>query len=981
MGLLMNLGGAVQEVKKAKSNIELVEGINRCTEEFYKTLSILLYIRYRKKIANEEIEPNDDIVNLIQDHCYKPTFDTWMRLAEDCYLVFSKSQDDFAESMNKSLNKIFEKNSNETAKNIIREIYNLKSSKISLPKVITYGEFLSKIKELRNFRSHHWDNNTLLDPLVKTGIDSFVIETITDIFKNSEIQIFKPISIEKNHITTYVFDSISGTISVEKLPGENILPDNLSFTYIVFPDEDEKFLNVTNLVHFDEKIDRIYVYQEMKNTQLATFCNVPVIGGIHETRLKYNGQNEVFSLSKSEIEKDKLRLTLKQKYGIIYPSGKVIHNVPSPFESYVSRPKKEEELIKRLKHSRTHIISLSGGGGYGKTELVKQVVRNILAKQEGTESFDLNYDLVVWISAKGTKFDCGSIHQTTPSFVSLEDFLDCILYVTNNIQYIRLCETKKKRIIIELLNQYKSSLLIIDNLETIRDKSSLYTCLDEILDEVKTNIKIIITSRVDNYNLNQYMIQVGPMEDEEARVLIMDQLTQLGIAERYSSEDKITHIAEISAKSPLLIIFVVQLLQRGYVFDEFKGGEIGAYKQALNFICEFQWNDLTEKAQDILMAITVAQGNCNFAQVRQMCSIIDTDVFQSAKEELSQRSFLIQSELENSMFVLLPPIYSFVKTQFIKYPGKTGEMERQWRILNPPESITSADAESSIYNSDDIQLQQLIQNAENFIRVNSINIAHEYYLKGVQFFPDSPIAWRELAEFEFKYLDDDNKARSSYQTAIKLDLNDPVTYTKFAYWEQNRGQSQQQPKYMIDSIEYNKRALSLFTDEKSKRTVRDHIGSAYLKLADIEKTEGQKTNFGEEKQNHLLMSDEYVKKAIKIFEDNLISKPKDEDEKYHNAIDYNYLAIGYIRRARREKERENQAYYHQKALVCLINGFKARFSYPKLLFTLRDYDIKRLLRDKYKVIVDDSDRFQVPNKILAISDKIEDDFDRMRLKQ
>ena len=154
-----------------------------------------------------------------------------------------------------------------------------------------------------------------------------------------------------------------------------------------------------------------------------------------------------------------------------------------------------------------------------------------------------------------------------------------------------------------------------------------------------------------------------------------------------------------------------------------------------------------------------------------------------------------------------------------------------------------------------------------------------------------------------------------------------------------------------------------------------------LKISRDRKIEGQTSKFGEERHNHFIMSDEYVKMAIKIFEDNLISRPKDEDEKYHNAIDYNYLAIAYIRRARREKEKGNQAYYHQKALLCLVNGLKARPSYTKLLFTLGDHNIKRHLRENYKIIVDNLDRIQTQNKILAISDKIEDDFERMKLKQ
>jgi len=979
MSLLMNLGGAVQEIDKAKSNIELVEGINRFTEEFYKTLGILLYVRYRKIVKADNIDPDNDIINLIQDYGEKPTFQSWMDLLSNCITFFTAHPDYFAKSISSSLDKQLQNELKEKAKNVIQEIDTLKSSKPPLPHKITYVFFLKKIRELRNFRSHSWDNNSRLMPLVESGIKEVVIYIIENIFRDINIKIIKPVSIERTHVEIFIFDSITNKVTREKIVEHNIVKDNLSCTYIEFDDENEPFINQTNLIHLDENTNMVYVYQQMKNENNAIFSSVPIVGSIHDLVRPCLGHNEIFSLSKLEIDTDNVLLTLKQKYGVISKSGNVIHNIPAPFENYVSRPLKENELILRLKHRRTHMISLSGGGGYGKTELVKQVLWEILTKPENIENFEQTYDLVVWISAKETKFDCGSIHQITSSFGNLEDFLDCILYVTNNIHYIEYDESMKKKIIIDILNTYKSSLLVIDNLETIQDKSTLYKYLDEILGEIGTDIKIIITSRVDTHYLTQYMISVGPMEDDEAHKLITDQLSQLGIDDQYSTDTQISTIAKISAKSPLLIIFVVQLLKRGYNLKEFEHNEIKAYEEALNFICEFQWKELSPIARDILMAVTVAQGKCSFIQVRHICNITDTNTFQVAKEELAQRSFLIQSELESSMLALLPPIYSFVQKQFINYPGKTEELEKQWNIINIPRSITSGKAENPIYNNDEIQLQQLIQKAENFVRVNAINQAYEYYNKCIQFFPSSPIAWRERAEFEFKHMEDDNQARLSFQKAIGLDPKDPVTYTKFAYWEQYRGAIQQEPKYIKDSIAYNEKALTLFTDERSQYTVRDHIGSAYLKLAEIEKNVGQTSRSGSEKQDHYMISDGYVTKAIKIFEDNLISTPKDDDEKYHNAIDYNYLAISYIRKAR--SETQNRVYYHQKALVCLVTGLKLRTPYNKLLYTLGDHNIKPLLQNKYQINVDQLERIQVQNKLITISDKIESDFDMMKLKQ
>lgn len=980
MGLIINLDGAVQEINKAKSNIEVIEAINRFTEEFYKTLGILLYIRYKKNIKENNVQICNDITNLIQDYFQKPTFDSWMKLAQNCYLVFSQTNDPFVERLNKSLNKQFSQNSIDNIRQIVTEIYGLKSCSINLPRKVQYAWFLEKMKELRNFRAHHWDNNTMLDPLVKHGIKDAVIATVSDIFNDVDIKIVKPESIQREHINTYQWDSRSGTFSRIQVAETSLLPECLAKTYVAFPDEEDLFLNPTNLIILDDGEDRIYVYGSMQSDHSAYFTSLPRSGGIKEEKIPFKGHEEVFSLSQVEAQNDLIRLTLKQKFGQIRQDRGIIHNFPDLCDYYVGRPEKELELLERLEHPRAFSISLSGGGGYGKTELVKKVVWDIVTNPEFKEIDSLRYDLIIWISAKETLFEKGKINEFTSSFHSLEDFLDCILYVTNNIQYIDHSEESKRDLICGILNYYESTLLVIDNLETVADKNSLWAYLDDLLRDVKSGIKIIITSRVDDYTFGQYVIPVGSMEDDEAQQLISEQLDRLGLLNRYSNQSALKQIANISAKSPLLIIFVVQLLARGYTLNELSKGEIQAYEQALNFICDFQWRELSDLAKDILMAVTVANGTCSFSQVRQMCSIVDNTDFLTAKEELTQRSFIVQSELENSVLSLLPPIHAFVKHKLIEYPHKEEEFATQWRILNLGFDQKPKDSsQNSAFpcDADEIHLRQLIQKAESFIRIGSITYAHDYYKKCIQFFPENAIAWRELAEFEFKFLEDDDKARSSFQKAIEFDPDNPITYTKLAYWEQLRGTEQQIAQYVLNSIGYNKKALLLYTDERSKRTVRDHIGSSYLKLGEIEKNLGQLANYPD-KQDHFIMADEYVKLAIKIFEANVIDQPQNDDDLYHNAIDYNYLTQAYTRVARRDQK--NADYFYQKALVCLAKGFESKPDYERLLYTLGDHNIKRFLRSKYNIIVDDIDRNIVKRKVISIAERIEDDFNKMRLK-
>jgi len=980
MGLVINLEGAVQEVNKASGNIETIEAINRSIEEFYKTLGVLLYIRYRKKIQTESCPANDDITNLVKDQFQKPTFDSWMRLAANCYRFFGDQNDPFVNHINRSLETQFSPTSKEIAKGVISEINNLKKiHSDNTPRKLTYGQFLEKFRELRNFRAHHWDNNSLLEPLTKSGIKQIVIDVITEIFDGLEIKLVKPVSIERDQITANSWDSTTGSFSRIQVADEVIEPKDLSQTYIVFPDETSLFGNPTDLVILEDKEDRIYVFWGMQSEHSAVYCSLPKNGGIKEIVISNINHNDIFSLSKEESDKEQIRLTQQQKFGQIRQSEAIIHNVPDLFEFYVDRPRIEKGLMDRLKHKRVFTISLSGGGGYGKTEVVKKVVLDVISNPESKEVERVWYDLVVWISAKETIFRKGHVDKITSSFHNIEDFIDCILYVTNNLQYIKQPESEKRKSVCDILNCYESTLLIIDNLETVLDKNSLWKYLDELLRDVESHIKIIITSRVDDFTYGQYMIPVGSMEDDEARRLITEQLDRYGLNAHYAHPSQIAQIANISAKSPLLIIFVVQLLARGNTLEELSKEKIDAYEQALNFICDFQWKELSDLAKDILIAVSVAQGRCSFSQVRQMCEIVDYSQFSSCKEELTQRSFVIQAELENSVIALLPPINAFIKYKLIEYPGKEEKFSTQWKILNlgVDKQITSPAGNIAFPSDvDDIQLRQLIQKAESFIRVGSITYAQQYYNKCVQFYPENAIAWRELAEFEFKYLEDDTKARSSFKKAVELDPKNPITYTKWAYWEQSRGTEQLEPKYVRDSIEYNKKALECFTDERSKRTVMDHIGSSYLRWGEIEKNLGQKSTNNEERQNHYIMADEYVKKSIKIFEDNIIDHPQDDNDLYHNAIDYNFLAVAYPRKAR--GDRKNAEYYYQKALVYLVKGFQAKSDYDRLLYTLGDFNLLRILKSNYQI--DDPDRIKMRNQMLKICRRIEDDFDKMKLK-
>ena len=73
MGLILNLPGAVQEVRTSRTNKEKVESVYLLVEEFYKTSTILLYIRYLTHSKEKHIPITEEIQTLINQYFGEPT--------------------------------------------------------------------------------------------------------------------------------------------------------------------------------------------------------------------------------------------------------------------------------------------------------------------------------------------------------------------------------------------------------------------------------------------------------------------------------------------------------------------------------------------------------------------------------------------------------------------------------------------------------------------------------------------------------------------------------------------------------------------------------------------------------------------------------------------------------------------------------------------------------------------------------------------
>lgn len=963
MTLVFNLPGAVQEVRTSRTNKEKIEALNRFTEEFYKTIGILFYTRYLNICLESDQPLDEDVQVLIRDYLTTPTFDSWVRLGKLCGENLRLLGDGLALEFNEISMQELESLEATNAKTILKEIHKLRSSyKYKPPRKITGAQVLEVMRLLRNFRSHEWDNNPTFKPLLELNIDDFIINLVEKLMSNIKISTIKPISIQEDGIEVVELCGIEKKIF--KLPYTSDFSPDLSGNYIVYFENEDKFRFKTTLIKYYNDYNKCYIYLKYYNKREdAIYEVVPVIGEIEKIGAVFSCIDEVFGLPTWSLKDAGLEQTLEQKFGKISIDNEVVHNLPRELEDYIRRRKVEKKLFEKLSHLRLYVTTLDGGGGFGKTELAKHVVWSMI-NNEIDEKIpkSLQFKYVVWVTGKEEYFHDGNIDKIAQSFKTVEDLIDSILYVTGNTISITKVLDAKKKLVISILNQSPSTLLLLDNLETVTEKESVWQFLIELGNLVRNDLKVLVTSRTRGGSEEQ-KLNVRKMEPEEAISLARNEMKRLDIPEEYQNDENLKELISSTGSVPLLIRYSVNLISKGYNLNEICNDLPPDSDQALNFMCDFQWNELSKEAKKLLMGIAYRGGKLSFAQAKLLCALSENE-FYEAKIQLQDRSFLVDQTLINSLLTILPPIGKYAKMKLKDYPEIEEEFLETNTLLDT--SLSKGKLVGVSEFTDEIALNQIFQRAELLAKRGAINEAYQWYKEATERFPENPIAWRSKGDFEYRYFEEKN-AEESFSKAISVNKRnpDPFTYNSWAYWKFEMGARNSSKLNFKKSIELNEKALDLSEKEEDIKRIKDFIASAYMKLGYITRMEAFRKMSWKRKET-LKEKDEYLKKAIDILEGNIIESPSNFQEIHHNLIDFNMLATAYLKLGNISDKRRDK--FDTRAVYYLIQGFKLDPTETQLLYTISHPGVASFL-SKYN-IRNSNDSVNI-NKIIKLEQVIE----------
>ncbi len=312
--------------------------------------------------------------------------------------------------------------------------------------------------------------------------------------------------VEKLGIITDGFDIIPKGVLTAAQKRENEIVDietlmeNIDFIHIkeilLYKDNYSYVMDITKVSKnvFEELMQSLYELRIKIAHIRSYFTNTDLNNLIDETKKINHGMIEPderldkFIENLLEAPQDLATKVPIEFYEDEY-TEKIINNLPiADYEyegGFVGRNDDEEKIIKMLKSNMHRVITIAGAGGVGKSALALKIVNDIIRDNI------IEYDFVVWVSAKENKLSYLGIEDLEPTLKNYDELLDTILNVVGfDADNYGEDNKKKESDINDLFDACNRGLLIIDNLETITDERIINFILDS-----HPNVNFIITSR------------------------------------------------------------------------------------------------------------------------------------------------------------------------------------------------------------------------------------------------------------------------------------------------------------------------------------------------------------------------------------------------------------------------------------------------------------------------------------------------------
>ncbi|MGE3979238.1 MAG: NB-ARC domain-containing protein, partial [Nitrospira sp.] len=211
--------------------------------------------------------------------------------------------------------------------------------------------------------------------------------------------------------------------------------------------------------------------------------------------------------------------------GELLVKGKCFSNAPELIRDYVLRPQLEEDLLRLLLDDKHPIITLVGRGGIGKTSLVLKVIDRLSSKDR--------FPTVVWFSARDVDLQLSGPKPVRPLVVSPDHISKHFASLVLSPDRIKEKGFAAKPFFEQQMqkNDLGPCLFVFDNFETTQNPIEMFNWIDTF---IRPPNKVAITTRLRDFK-GDYPLEVAGMTEQEARLLVGQTATYLGISHLINS--------------------------------------------------------------------------------------------------------------------------------------------------------------------------------------------------------------------------------------------------------------------------------------------------------------------------------------------------------------------------------------------------------------------------------------------------------------
>ena len=222
-------------------------------------------------------------------------------------------------------------------------------------------------------------------------------------------------------------------------------------------------------------------------------------------------------------------------------TGNVLTNLPATPSGYVKRPHLEQKVLDKLVDDWHSIVTLVGRGGIGKTSLALTVLHEIAKSNR--------YEMIFWFSARDIDLTPAGPKVVQPKTLTERE-------ITEEYKHLitELGGDPTSAIIEQAMRSSKDyrKLFVFDNFETVSSPIDLYQWIDA---NIRSPNKAVITSRFRDFKAD-FPINISGMEHREAKELIENTATKLGIANKLTTV-KTKQIIDESDGHPYVIKIIL----------------------------------------------------------------------------------------------------------------------------------------------------------------------------------------------------------------------------------------------------------------------------------------------------------------------------------------------------------------------------------------------------------------------------------------